>query len=71
MNWNKGVRQVHRWLSIIFTLAVIANIVVIAVSGYVDWVGFLAVIPLLLLLPTGLWMFAMPYMAKSRRAGQE
>ena len=25
MSFNKGVRQTHRWLSIIFTLTVIAN----------------------------------------------
>ena len=27
MNWNKLIRQTHRWLSIAFTLAVIANLV--------------------------------------------
>ena len=70
MNWNKGVRQVHRWLSIAFTLAVIANVVAIIMVGYIDWVGLLAVAPLLLLLPTGLWLFAMPYMAKSRSAAR-
>ena len=25
MNWNKSIRQLHRWLSIIFTVTVIAN----------------------------------------------
>ena len=25
MNWNKRVRQIHRWLAIAFTVAVIAN----------------------------------------------
>jgi hypothetical protein len=27
MNWNMWVRQIHRWLSIAFTLAVIVNVV--------------------------------------------
>ena len=27
MNWNTWVRQIHRWLSVAFTVAVIANIV--------------------------------------------
>ncbi len=27
MNWNKWLRQIHRWLSIAFTIAVIVNIV--------------------------------------------
>ena len=29
MNWNKWVRQIHRWLFIVFTLTVIANLVAI------------------------------------------
>ena len=29
MTWNKWFRQIHRWLSIAFTAAVIVNIVVI------------------------------------------
>jgi hypothetical protein len=27
MNWNKWIRDIHRWLSLAFTLAVIVNIV--------------------------------------------
>jgi len=27
MNWNKRIRQTHRWLSMAFTVAVIVNIV--------------------------------------------
>ena len=30
MNWNKWIRQTHRWLSMAFTVAVIINIVAIA-----------------------------------------
>ncbi len=30
MNWNKWVRQTHRWLSIAFTVAVIVNGVAVA-----------------------------------------
>ena len=30
MNWNKGVRQTHRWMSIAFTLTVIAAFVAVA-----------------------------------------
>jgi hypothetical protein len=29
LNWNKWIRQTHRWLSIAFTLAVIVNIVAV------------------------------------------
>ena len=27
MNWNKWIRQTHRWVSIAFTLAVIVNFI--------------------------------------------
>ena len=32
MNWNMWIRQIHRWLSIAFTLAVIANIVALTMQ---------------------------------------
>jgi len=30
LNWNKWVRQIHRWVSIAFTVTVIANVVALA-----------------------------------------
>ena len=70
MGLSKWIRQIHRWLSIVFTAAVIANIVVIVQGQYIDWVGYLAVAPLLLLLPTGLYMFFLPYAARWRSGRQ-
>jgi hypothetical protein len=32
LNWNKRVRQIHRWLSIAFTLTVIANLIAMALE---------------------------------------
>ena len=72
MNWNKWVRQTHRWLSILFTLAVIVNGVAVALKSYTTWLGLLAVLPLALLFFTGLYLFVLPYAAKrrsSRRTG--
>ena len=68
MNWNKWVRQTHRWLSIAFTVAVIVNIVAIAQKKYTASVGLLAVIPLALQFFTGLYLFVLPYAAKWRSA---
>jgi hypothetical protein len=68
MNWNKLIRQTHRWLSIAFTLAVIANVVAMMQEKQAVWVGVLALIPLILLLLSGLYMFALPYATKARRA---
>jgi hypothetical protein len=72
LNWNKWVRQSHRWLSIAFTVAVIVNIVALGQDEPAVWVGLLALLPLALLLLTGLYMFVLPYAAKwrnGRRAG--
>ena len=66
MNWNKIIRQTHRWLSIAFTLAVIANVIAMAQGQQIVWVGLLALAPLILLLISGLYMFMLPYMTKLR-----
>jgi hypothetical protein len=69
MNSNTWIRQGHRWLSIAFTIGFVVNAVVIAASGHrppPSWVYLLAVIPLFLLAPTGLYLFALPYWAKWR-----
>ena len=70
MNWSKLIRQTHRWLSIAFTLAVIINIVAMMQEKQAAWVGVLALIPLVLLLLSGLYMFALHYAAKWRNADQ-
>lgn len=68
---NRFVRQVHRWVSIAFTLGVIANTVIISsLSGAQPdyWVYLLALVPLALLLVTGLYLFVLPYAANWRSA---
>jgi membrane protein CcdC involved in cytochrome C biogenesis len=68
LNWNISIRQIHRWLSIAFTVAVIVNVVAMAQEKQAVWVGLLALFPLVLLLLTGLYMFVLPYAAKWRGA---
>ena len=65
MNWSLWIRQLHRWLSIAFTLAVLLNIVLLIAQHYPPWVGFLALAPLWLLLFSGLFLFALPYFRKA------
>jgi hypothetical protein len=67
MQW---IRQFHRWLAITFTLAVIANIVVQGYEEIALWVGLLTLVPLGLLLITGLYLFALPYLGKRRTVGE-
>jgi amino acid permease len=66
LSWNNFVRQSHRWLSIAFTVAVIVNIVALGKDEQAVWVGFLALLPLALLLLSGLYLFVLPYAAKWR-----
>jgi hypothetical protein len=64
LNWNKWFRQTHRWLSIAFTVGVIVNTIAVVRGKYAVWVGLLALLPLALLLFTGLYLFVLPYAAK-------
>ena len=66
MNWNNLVRQTHRWLSIAFTVTVIANFVALSQGKPPDWVTYSPLLPLALLLFTGLYLFVLPYAAKWR-----
>jgi membrane protein CcdC involved in cytochrome C biogenesis len=65
MNWNKWIRQIHRWLSIAFTVTVIVNLVAMRVGEPPAWVVYSPLPPLFLLLFTGLYMFALPYLGRS------
>ena len=58
------VRQTHRWLAIVFTLTVIANFAVMAVTPPPSWVVYAPLPPLFLMLLTGLYMFVLPYTTK-------
>ena len=69
MSANHWIRQFHRWVSIAFTVAVIINIVALVRKEQVVWIGLLALIPLLLLLITGLYLFALPYGRRPTRMG--
>lgn len=66
MNFSNWVRQFHRWLSIAFAVAVIGNLVALRWEDRAVWVGILALLPLALLLFTGLYMFVLPYASRWR-----
>ncbi len=70
MNWSKGIRQFHRWTSIAFTLTVIANFVAVGVGKPLEWLYYLPLPPLFLLMFSGLYMFALPYLTRQDGAGK-
>jgi hypothetical protein len=67
-NWNNWLRQAHRWLSIAFTVTVIANFVALAQGQGQPpaWVTYSPLLPLALLLFTGLYLFVLPYATRWR-----
>ena len=66
LNWNTWIRQTHRWVSIAFTVSVIVTFVALAQEKPVIWVSYLPLLPLALLLFTGLYLFVLPYATKWR-----
>ena len=68
MSWNVLVRQTHRWLSIVFTVTVIANFIALAQGTGMPppWVTYSPLLPLALLLFTGLYLFMLPYAVRWR-----
>ncbi len=71
MSWSLWIRQTHRWVSIAFTLTVA---VIFAALGMglepAEWVYLLPLFPLALLALTGLYLFALPYIAGRRDRGK-
>jgi len=68
MSLSLWTRQTHRCVSIVFTLAVAANFVFRAMASGEPppWLTYSPLPPLFLQLFTGLYLFALPYIAKRR-----
>lgn len=65
------IRQSHRWLSIVFTLTVIANFAFRAMASGEPppWLTYSPLPPLFLQLFSGLYLFALPYARSARKPG--
>jgi hypothetical protein len=66
LNWSRWVRQLHRWLSIVFALVVIFNGVAVLKHRSTNWMGLLAVAALALMFFTGIYLLVLPYVTKWR-----
>lgn len=71
MSFSQWIRQSHRWLAIAFTLTVVANFVAMAMGPVSAWITYSPLLPLFLLMFSGLYMFFLPYVAKRRRAASK
>lgn len=72
MTRSRFIRQGHRWVSIIFTV-LIAGLLLVQGLGYEppEWTYFTPLLPLILLILSGLYLFVLPYTlrrATSRKA---
>ena len=65
---NKRIRQFHRILSVVFTATIVITVVALVLPEPIVWVSYVPLLPLFLLLGTGLYLFALPYTAAGRRA---
>ena len=68
LNWNKWIRQTHRWLSVAFTGAVLINLMAVLKGGYTNSLGLMAVAVLALQFFAGLYLFVLPYATRWRSA---
>jgi hypothetical protein len=67
MVWSNRIRQFHRWVSLIFTSTVAANFVAMGLSptGVAPmWITLSPLPFLFMLLFSGLYLFALPYLSK-------
>ncbi|MEO1969149.1 MAG: hypothetical protein ABGW87_10605 [Sphingomonadaceae bacterium] len=66
MTDKSWIRRSHRLLSIVFTLCVIANFVAMLWGPPPRWITYSPLLPLWLMMATGLTMFVQPYFAARR-----
>ena len=70
MIWSMWIRQIHRWLAILFTMTVMANFIAFGFGEPPMWLVYSPLPPLFLLMFSGLYMFFLPHVAKWRHARQ-
>ncbi|HEY5800885.1 MAG TPA: hypothetical protein VIT92_11735 [Burkholderiaceae bacterium] len=63
---SRWVRQSHRWISMAFTLSVLANFAWRTRAEPPAWLTYAPLLPLALLLLSGLYLFALPYRRHAR-----
>lgn len=68
MGLSRGLRAVHRWTSIIFVALVVLIFAMLGLGSQpAQWIFFLPLPPLFLLMATGLYMFVQPYLKGATR----
>lgn len=63
---NARIRQFHRWTALVFTVTTVVTAVVLALETSADWISYVPLFPLAVLLVTGLTMYAQHYLGRRR-----
>ena len=64
MTLHTLLRQTHRWASLVFTGFVITVFIAQTRPAPAEWIFYLPLAPLALMVPTGLYLFARPYLRR-------
>lgn len=67
MGLNAWIRQIHRWLAVAFTLIVASIFAALGVGEPPQWLYYTPLPPLFLLMFTGIYLFALPHVARWRK----
>ncbi|MDX8052695.1 hypothetical protein SK571_25200 [Lentzea sp. BCCO 10_0798] len=63
---SKGIRQFHRVVSMVFMATVVFTAVALTVDSSVVWVSYVPLLPLFVLMGTGIYMWFLPQLARRR-----
>ena len=72
MSWNSWIRNFHRWMAVFFTVVVFGIFVTLGLGrDPAEWVYFMPLLPLALLMFSGLYLFVLPYVTKWQGARRD
>lgn len=66
---SRIIRQSHRWIGILFIGTVIANFIAMAFGEPPAAITYAPLFPLVLMMLSGLYLFALPYLGKPGARG--
>ncbi|WP_114559390.1 hypothetical protein [Desertihabitans aurantiacus] len=68
MRTHQVLRQLHRWMAVLFTvLAIVVTVIVLTQEVPATWVYLSPLVPLTVQWVTGLYLFAVPYRRRRDR----
>ena len=68
MAGSKGIRRFHRVVSMVFMATVVFTAVALTIDSSMAWVSYVPLLPLFVLMGTGVYMWFLPQIARRRAA---